>query len=132
MQPLNQPATQMFLKLIEGLESPGDSKRFANNESFMPLVVEFNWQFKIGRQYSLSHYGEQNGDLMADPDMTFLVDFENRVFPITYRNDYAGVDQVAIDLKNESVSVVNEELQREMVEFTIDWLKNVWEQQGLQ
>ena len=36
--------------------------------------------------YSIAHYGQQNGDLMADPEMTFRGDGT----PLTYRNDYVG------------------------------------------
>jgi hypothetical protein len=69
---------------------------------------------------------------MADPDMTFLVDQVDRVFPVTYRNDYVGVNQVAVQLSDDSVNVINERFQREMVEFTIDWLKNIADQQGFE
>ena len=103
MKALNAKSTAKFFKLNEGLNEPGESKRIANNDSFMPVVVEFNYQFDSGRQYSLSHYGEQNGDLMSDPDMTFFVDSDAKVFPMTYLNDYAGMEQVAIELM-ESVS----------------------------
>ena len=47
--------------------------------AFMPLVVE-----KIMDQpgfeavYSLAHYGKLNGDLMADPEMTFGLNLNSR------------------------------------------------------
>ncbi len=64
---------------------------------FMPLSVE-----KIGfsedghRLVSLCQYGEQNGDLMRDPDIVFL--FHNvpdgvAAEPVSYRNDYLGIVQ---------------------------------------
>lgn len=41
--------------------------------------------------YSVAHYGEQNGDLMRDPDVTMGVDREaGTVEPLTYQNDYIG------------------------------------------
>lgn len=131
MKALNAKSTAKFFKLIEGLNEPGDSERISNNESFMPVVVEFNYQFDTGRQYSLSHYGEQNGDLMSDPDMTFFVDADGKVFPMTYRNDYAGVEQIAIELKDSVPKLLRKTAQADMVEFVQDWLVNIWEQQEM-
>jgi hypothetical protein len=64
---------------------------------FMPLSVE-----EIGidgeghRLVSLCHYGEQNGDLMRDPDIVFM--FQDTpsgsiAEPVSFRNDYLGLDQ---------------------------------------
>lgn len=42
-------------------------------EGFMPLVIE-----TIGRnQFSVAHYYEQNGDLIADPEVIFLTGFKD-------------------------------------------------------
>src|SRR5713101_9058311 len=46
---------------------------------------------------SVAHYGEQNGDLMRDPEMLFeVVEEESRqpeFWPFYFRNDYAAVEQ---------------------------------------
>jgi hypothetical protein len=64
---------------------------------FMPLSVE-----KIGfsedghRLVSLCQYGEQNGDLMRDPDLVFMVtDLPDGAAaePVSFRNDYLGLSQ---------------------------------------
>ncbi len=64
---------------------------------YMPLSVE-----KIGtggdghRLVSLCQYGEQNGDLMRDPDLVFMVtDLPDGTVaePVSYRNDYLGIFQ---------------------------------------
>lgn len=64
---------------------------------FMPLSVE-----EIGssgdryRLVSLCHYGEQNGDLMRDPDLVFMfTDLPDGTAaePVSYRNDYVGIVQ---------------------------------------
>tara|TARA_R110002153_G_scaffold266410_1_gene429735 strand:- start:141 stop:560 length:420 start_codon:yes stop_codon:yes gene_type:complete len=47
---------------------------------FMDLTVE-TWQEGKNTMVSMCHYGEQNGDLMADPDILFKVEQEI----ITYR-----------------------------------------------
>jgi hypothetical protein len=47
---------------------------------FMDLTVE-SWQEGKNTMVSMCHYGEQNGDLMKDPDVLFKVEQEI----ITYR-----------------------------------------------
>jgi hypothetical protein len=46
---------------------------------------------------SVAHYGEQNGDLMRDPEMCFELakPFGDRIIfdPYYWRNDYVGVEQ---------------------------------------
>ena len=64
-------AKEVMTKIVELLVD-GDLKLDNAVGVFMPLVME-----KIMDQpgfeavYSLAHYGKQNGDLMADPEMTF-------------------------------------------------------------
>lgn len=64
---------------------------------YMPLSVEEIGSSEDGqRLVSLCHYGEQNGDLMRDPDIVFL--FHNfpdgaAAEPLSYRNDYLGISQ---------------------------------------
>ncbi len=63
---------------------------------YMPLSVE-----EIGidgeghRLVSLCHYGEQNGDLMRDPDLVFMFQDTPNGFiaePVSFRNDYVGLE----------------------------------------
>jgi hypothetical protein len=44
---------------------------------------------------SVAHYGEQNGDLMRDPEMCFEFGLAGggHLNPFYYRNDYLGVEQ---------------------------------------
>ena len=64
---------------------------------YMPLSVEEIGVSQDGRRLvSLCHYGEQNGDLMRDPDIVFL--FYNlpegvAAEPVSFRNDYLGLSQ---------------------------------------
>ena len=41
---------------------------------------------------SITHYGEQNGDLIRDPEMGFELR-DNELSAFYYRNDYVGVQQ---------------------------------------
>lgn len=85
---------------------------------YMDLVIE-----RLDRRrISMTHYGKQNGDLMADPDMEVeIAPDRSGIRALTYQNDYAGVFQ---SIKDES----NPVLERELTEFLADWLKNLEDQ----
>jgi hypothetical protein len=44
---------------------------------------------------SVAHYGEQNGDLMRDPEMCFELGLAGgaHLTPFYWRNDYVGIEQ---------------------------------------
>ena len=66
----------------------GSHAKINNNPACMPVVIE-----KVGRLpgygeiISIAHYGEQSGDLMADPEMEFTI-IGGDYYPISFRNDY--------------------------------------------
>ena len=97
------------------------------NDPYMPLVVEnLEYTDRKGRPiYSLTHYGEQNGDAMRDPDMTFAVDYEHgEVIPMTYQNDYMGVYQEVYTLEGGRL-MQRTGLLRDLDAFLWQWLKNI-------
>ena len=62
-----------------------------DNPPYMELVVE-----AIGLPaISVCHYGEQNGDLMRDPEMCFELGMagDPHLDPWYWRNDYVAVEQ---------------------------------------
>ena len=69
------------------------------NPPFMALVIEVTPEpGPTGLPaISIAHYGEQNGDLMRDPEMCF--ELTNplgngwTMMPFHFRNDYMGVEQ---------------------------------------
>jgi len=62
------------------------------SKGWMPLTVE-TWMESGFLNVSVCHYGEQNGDLMADPEMVFLLAYGQEV-PVYFKNDYVGTEQV--------------------------------------
>ena len=77
---------------IAGMDGENNYRKFTSGE-YMPLVIEWIYcsDYKGRPIFSLAHYGEQNGDLMRDPEMTIAVDFEaGTIEPMTWRNDYLG------------------------------------------
>lgn len=131
MHSLTPFASRVFDELIAGLGSVGDSKRIANNDTFVPVVVELIHESNSSNVFSVSHYGEHNGDLMADPDMTFLKSEAGKVFPLTYRNDWLGVNQVVLPNADSPMPKAHEALQACMVDFVQDWFRNINLQQDL-
>jgi hypothetical protein len=75
---------------------------------------------------SVAHYGEQNGDLMRDPEMCFelaLVGGEH-LDPFYWRNDYMAVEQWSRNIvRNQYVHLV--ELHEQHVHFAKTWDNNL-------
>jgi hypothetical protein len=80
------------------------------NEPWMRLSIEVLPESgRTGHPVvSVAHYGEQNSDLMRDPEMLFEVCENNGVTelrPFYFRNDYVGVEQWS-RYRNESGDLV--------------------------
>jgi hypothetical protein len=69
------------------------------NEPWMPLVIEVLSELGPGNLpvVSVAHYGEQNSDLMRDPEVLFEIVVQDgapsEFRPFYFRNDYVGVEQ---------------------------------------
>ena len=102
-------------------------------EGYMPLSVE-----EIGidgeghRLVSLCHYGEQNGDLMRDPDIVFM--FQDAPYgpiaePVSFRNDYPGLDQEVYRYDEAGKRThLDTTLKSQLREFARIWFANLNEQ----
>lgn len=102
------------------------------NEPWMALVIEDIQQ--LGPHgfplISIAHYGEQNGDLMRDPEMLFEISKhgeETKFIPHYWRNDYVGIEQYCT-FKGESGPASDEKLKREHAEFAAMWDTNLRDQ----
>jgi hypothetical protein len=110
------------------------------SEGFMDLCIECIGASPHGEglvQISVCHYGEQNGDLMRDPDMVFDVNPSDDAQlgwcsgnwrPVSFRNDYVGVYQEAMSVDDGKV-MVRPRLVKELKAFANIWDKNI-KQQG--
>ena len=100
---------------------------------YLPLSVEEIGSSGDGyRLVSLCHYGEQNGDLMRDPDIIFL--FHNgpdgvAAEPVSFRNDYLGLSQEVYryDETGRRTHVVSS-LKQDLKEFAQAWFAVLREQ----
>ena len=100
---------------------------------YMPLSVEEIGISRDGhRLVSLCQYGEQNGDLMRDCDLVFLVtDLSDGVAaePVSFRNDYLGIvqDVYRYDEAGKRTHVVSS-LKQDLKEFARAWFVTLREQ----
>lgn len=100
---------------------------------YMPLSVEEIGSSEEGhRLVSLCHYGEQNGDLMRDPDIVFL--FHNvpdgmAAEPISFRNDYLGISQEVYRYNEAGRRThVFPSQKQDLKEFARTWFSNLRDQ----
>lgn len=137
MKSLNTKATLIIQKLYEAMHSEpymieeGYAK-INNNTNFMPVVIEkVGHQKGYGEIISIAQYGEQNGDLMADPEMTFTI-VGGEYYPISFRNDYVGLYQEVFDFSEDgNPETIKPKLQSDLTIFANQWMKNIQEQQNL-
>lgn len=113
---------QFVMKMAgEVLRGEVDSKTFEAGAGFMPLTIE-----QVGDNFiAISHYYEQNGDAMADPDMEFAYDNDRKTLQArTYQQDaLQRYDEVYGD------DGYNEELEEELNLFAHEWFQTI-ENQG--
>ena len=138
MKCLNTHAKLVAQKLYEFMyQKPymieeGVYAKIDKNPAYMPVVVE-----KVGHLHgygeiiSIVHYGRQNGDSMADPDMEFVI-VGGDYYPISYRNDYLCQQQDVFSFDGEGKPErINTILQEHLTRFANHWLQNLAQQQDL-
>ncbi len=130
IQKLNNTSEKLLSYLWNEAEKNDSYFKLKNNKIFMPLVVEL-----IGfNQISLVHYGEQNGDLMRDPEIVFYKN-GNSFLPVFLQNDYIGQYIEVMDYSENSNSFVvsNTRGYNSIIDFFNSlWSKNIISQQELQ
>jgi hypothetical protein len=99
-----------------------------DNLPYMPLCIEaMDESGPMGLPaISVAHYGEQNGDLMRDPEMCFELSFAGGVHLncFYYRNDYMGAEQWSRNIvRDHYVHLV--ELHKQQERFAKTWDNNL-------
>lgn len=123
-----------FLEIIAVMRAAKCDSIKIINEPWMPLCVEFIGNYGpsgSGHEcVSFCHYGEQNGDLMRDPEVCFAIvpkDGETYLFGYEYRNDYAGFCTEVFDS-----GTLNREMATDINAFALLWADNLKEQGFIQ
>jgi hypothetical protein len=117
----------LILQLAAPLE-PGFQIKI-ENEPWMNLVIEDTQELGPNGLpvISVAHYGEENGDLMRDPEMLFEMEksaTEVMLTPFYWRNDYAGIEQYSV-YKVEGQVIVNAKLRLDQLAFARTWDANL-------
>ena len=127
-----KPVSASAKKIIQQLEAmmiDGYAKIDNTNGSFMPVVVE-----QVGaNQISIAHYYEQNGDLMADPEIVFLkkeYSYGVEYYPIYERMSGLGSDVELVIFENRKPKMISR-LQKQTASFCSDWMRTITMQQGI-
>ena len=113
---------QKLLQLIPQLAElrVGHYLRFEAGEDFMPLSVDTLYREGQRLRIALAHNFEQNGDLVADPDMEIRVDLEaETVEALTFQ------DQLVYQEVYPAPGKVRLDLQASLNSFLSTWLSNI-------
>ena len=119
----NYKALKPFIEVAD--KNDGYAKFTA--AGYMDLVIEnlYYTDFEGNPVYSMSHYGEQNGDLMCDPDMTFSInDKTGSIRPMSFQNDYMGLYQRVFKTQN-GKTLYNPRLLADLDSFLWQWWQNI-------
>ena len=140
MKKLNKEATRICCRLLEKLGNCDYVKLMS--DEFMPLNIErletnIQTVFGAGTTYSFAHYYEQNGDLMSDPQMVFIV-VDNRkleddldaiaVYPQSYQLDGLGLYEECVSIENGKVASFIRTMQAGHAVFAGQWFRNLRQQ----
>lgn len=134
IKPLSPKAYQIFKVLVDMARADEEHATKLDRSEFMPVYIEIVYKVSGSEEHvSIAHYGQENGDLMRDPEMIFFHDRKEwKAYAMNYRNDYGGTWEVSIkDGDDGRPSQVNQVRQRQHTEFAELWLKNIKKQQRL-
>ena len=125
MKTLSKAASAVLNALTANLEVGASRHVGEKGGCFMQVVVERH----TDQQFSVSHYYEQNGDLVPDPDMEFYR-FETGAWaPVSITQQFGF--QRAIEMGDDGQPArFNPRVVRELCGFASMWMRNIKEQQG--
>ncbi len=120
---LNKQADRIFRRIIaHGRLDNGGS-------GIMAVGVDRLSDNDYGTIWAISHYWKHDsGDMMADPDMTFLVATDG-VYPMTFQQDPGIYQEAVVWAEDGSISGYRRRQQRELKDFANRWMQNIEAQQ---
>lgn len=107
----------------------GGARKFDNaKRTFMAVSIDRLTE----RHYAVAHNYIQEGDVMADPDMTFYRTPEGEFWPCTYQQDNLGLYQLGLEITEDgTIETENPKAQADQADFANGWMRNIAEQQNL-
>ena len=88
------------------------------NEGFMPLSIE-----RHGKVITVTHYFEQNGDLIPDPDMEFVDVGGSEWLPVAIQHSTGHYERAAIEENGKWK--FNPRAMRDLQSFSRMWARNL-------
>lgn len=135
MKILNKTATSTFNRLVEMAKANEGHIKIDNAKGdFMPVCVEIIEETNSLVKVSVAHYYEQNGDLMADPEMCFAVRNDSLgtiVIPYYYKQDGLGIERESIVFDGDKFKGFYQRIQADQASFANMWMKNIKLQQKI-
>ncbi len=120
---LNRAADRIFRRIIaHGRLDNGGS-------GIMAVGVDRLSDNDYGTIWAISHYWKHDsGDMMADPDMMFLVATDG-IYPLTFQQDPGIYQEAVVWAEDGSISGCRRRLQRDLKNFANGWMANIAAQQ---
>ena len=126
MRAINKTASATLDLLESAAVANGGHIKINNAPGFMAVCVE-----KIGPGFlSVTHYFEQNGDLVPDPDMEFWKGPDGRWRPVCITQMLGSTTALRFDQEGQ-VARYNPHALADLCAFTAHWMKNISKQQKL-
>jgi len=131
MKTLNQTSTATLNNMVSLMEDC--YVKIDNSDgTFMPVSVEMIYENDHFKIYSVAHYHEQCGDLLADPEMCFIyLKSLGLYYPSYFKQDSLGLEQESIIVKDGEIHGCRPKMQADNTEFANMWLQNIKNQQNL-
>lgn len=142
MKAISRKAANQLSAILkaEGIEKVEDHVKVQNSKTFMPLSIEAigSWENTSKEPYpagcealeiSLAHYGEQNGDLMADPEVCLLrikAGGEYQYYPYYFLNNYVAKEDV---YRTPTKTLIDPRGQAGLCVLVNQWVQNIIDQQ---
>ena len=125
MKHINKTAKKTLEKLLDHLD--GDYAKIESG-SYMPLILQKEASNFFGEWFSIAHYGLQEGDLMADPHMTFVSGVDGDYYAASFHNDYMPtINCISIHIDGKDVRY-SRKMQADHTNFLSQWLRNIKDQ----
>ncbi len=127
--PTITPEASRILDFLTAELDVDESRKFdVGTKLFMPAVV----QRLEERLYSVTHYYESCGDLVADPDMTFWKSPLGSWLPVSFEMPGLGYRQIAVTFGEDGTpDRADLDVVGELSDFANEWMVNIRDQQSL-
>ena len=107
------------LKLLDRFNTLSSFSVKIVNGPYMPLSIE-----KYGTQVTVTHYFEQNGDLVPDPDMEFEIASDGEWYPVAIQHATGHYSRCVLEDGNGTIRInIRERLDQKR--FADLWARNL-------